>query len=175
MVEEKIEINPELEEEKKSSSRAAKGGRRRGRGRRKAKAAKAALQAEKKPAKKARKKAAAKRGKRRGRKTAAKAGKPAAAPRAPGIPADVLMPPGGDVQPIWYQYAFNPPMPVTKRPSIPTEVKTGNVVAWLTDSGRDRCGVVCGFQDDAALIDVGDRMESIRLSRITVIALKQKK
>ncbi len=177
MAEEKIETLP-VAEEKKPLAKAGRGGKKgrsqakgRSKGKAKAKAQKAALRAEKKTAKKAAAEAEPKKGRKRGRKAKGKAGKKAAAPAS----AKLLVPESGDTQPIWYQYAIRPQAPVTKRPSIPTEVKTGNVVAWLTDSGRDRCGVVRGFQDDAALIDVGDRIESIRLSRLQVVAEKEEK
>jgi len=171
MAEEKIEIL-DLEKEKKPLAPAGKRGKKgRAKGKGRGKAKKAAPRAEKKTAQKAASQAEPKKGRKRGRKAKGKAGKKAAAITS----AKLLIPEGGDTQPIWYQYAARPQTPVTKRPSIPTEVKTGNVVAWLTDSGRDRCGVVRGFQDDAALIDVGDRIESIRLSRLQVVAEKEKK
>ena len=166
MAEEKVEMLPLDEEEKKPLAKRGKGGKK-GRGKAKGKGRKAA----RKGAKKAAAPEAPKKGRKRGRRAKGKAGKKAQPTAAVKLPS----PEGGDSQPIWYQYAARPQEPVTKRPSIPTEVKIGNVVAWLTDSGRDRCGVVRGFQADAALIDVGDRIESIRLSRLQVVAEKEEK
>ena len=166
MAEEKIEI---LEnEEEKPLAKTGKGGKK---GRGKAKGKGKGRKAARKGAKKAAAPEAPKKGRKRGRRAKGKAGKKAQPTAAVKLPS----PEGGDSQPIWYQYAARPQEPVTKRPSIPTEVKIGNVVAWLTDSGRDRCGVVRGLQADAALIDVGDRIESIRLSRLQVVAEKEEK
>lgn len=127
---------------------------------------KAAPKAEKKAAKKAKKG-------RRGRKAAAKV----VVRRfgAEGAPSIMVLGGAEQAEPIWVKYSQMSPAKPSRRPSVPTEIKVGNLVGWRTDSGKDRIGVVQEFRADCAAVGIGGRLEVIRICRLTKLADKVKK
>lgn len=161
------------EEGAKASRKAKKGGKKAAK-----KSKKAALAAEKpvkvKKAKKAASKASrkAKKGGKKGRKAAAKVvvGKLG----AEGAPSILLVGAGEQAEPVWVKYAQMTPAKPSKRPTIPTDVKIGNLVGWRTDGGKDRIGIVQEFRADSAVLNVGGRVEVIRICRLIKLADKVK-
>lgn len=171
----KSEETPEAE--KKASKKAKKGGRKAAKKAKKAavaaakpakkgkKAKKASVKAEKKAAKKSRK----------GGKKGRKAGKVMVIPRgAEGAPSILVVGGGEQAEPVWVKYSQMTPAKPSRRPSVPTDIKIGNLVGWRTDSGKDRIGVVQEFRGDSAAIGMGGRIEIIRICRLTKLADKVK-
>jgi hypothetical protein len=131
----------------------------------------------KSPAKKkaAEKKAPAKKKapkKKRAKKKVA-AGKKAAKPE--GAPTILIVGPGGQVEPVWYKYSQMEPAEPSTKPSIKTKVRIGHLVAWKTEAGKERIGIVREFRGDSATVGVGGRNELIRLVRLVIVESKPKK
>jgi uncharacterized protein YijF (DUF1287 family) len=135
------------------------------------KARKAARKAAAKPVKKS--------GKKKGRKSALKGRKQIVKIRAKGLrsesaPTILLVGQGGKVEPTWFKYAQMTPAKRSRRPSIPTDIRVGNLVGWKTDGGKDRLGVVQEFLGDSAVVGMGGKNEIIRIARLTRLASKVK-
>ncbi len=142
------------------------------------KAGKKAAVAVAKPGKKAGKaapKAAKKRKKagRRGRKAARKVVLRKLG--AEGAPSIIMVGGAEQAEPIWVRYSQMTPAKPSRRPSVPTDIKVGNLVGWRTDSGKDRVGIVQEFRADCAAVGVGGRLEVIRICRLVKLADKVKK
>lgn len=159
---------------KKASKKAKKGGRKA------AKKAKKVAVAAAKPAKKE-KKASVKAGKkaarksRKGGKKGRKAEKVMVIPRGvEGAPSILVVGGGEQAEPVWVKYSQMTPAKPSRRASVPTDIKVGNLVGWRTDSGKDRIGVVQEFRGDSAAIGMGGRIEIIRICRLTKLADKVK-
>lgn len=142
-------------------------------GKRRAKKSKAGKKKAVRAAKKAAKKSVAK--KRSKAKTPAKGRKKAKRIIAPESPPTILVVGAGSkAEPVWLKYAAMSPQKPSKRPSIPTDIRVGNLVGWRTDSGKDRIGVVQEFVGDAARVGMGGKTELIRVARLTKLAEKVK-
>ena len=135
------------------------------------KARKAARKAAAKPVKKS--------GKKKGRKSALKGRKQIVKIRAKGrrsesVPTILLVGQGGKVEPTWFKYAQMTPAKRSKRPSIPTDIRVGNLVGWKTDGGKDRLGIVQEFLGDSAVVGMGGKNEIIRIARLIKLSEKVK-
>ena len=157
--------------------KALKKGKKAGKKAAKKQARKVAIVTAVKPAKKAAKKAApkaakkAKRGRKRGRKAAKVVIRKMGAEGAPSI---LVVGGAEQAEPVWVRYSQMTPAKPSRRPSVPTEIKVGNLVGWRTDSGKDRIGVVQEFRADCAAVGMGGRIEIIRICRLTKLADKVK-
>ena len=159
MKKESEKVEPEVEE--KAAPKKKTGGR-------KKKVKKAAPKKKAAVRKKKVKKAAPKKKAAKKKTAKKKAVKPGAAPTI------LIVGAGGQVEPVWYQYAQMPPSESSTKPGIKTKVRVGHLVSWKTDSGKERIGVVKEFRGDSANVSVGGRNELIRLVRLAIIASKKK-
>ncbi|MEI6634180.1 MAG: hypothetical protein WCP22_10240 [Chlamydiota bacterium] len=174
MIEESISTKSmESPAEKKAVKKALKKGKRAGKKAAKKQARKVAAVAAVKPVKKAAPKPAkkAKRGRKRGRKAAKIVIRKMGAEGAPSI---LVVGGAEQAEPVWVRYSQMTPAKPSRRPSVPTEIRVGNLVGWRTDSGKDRIGVVQEFRADCAAIGMGGRIEIIRICRLTKLADKVK-
>lgn len=137
----------------------------------------------KKSAKRAARKAAAKpvkkSGRKKGRKRALKGRKQIVKIRAKGLrlesaPTILVVGQGGKVEPTWFKYAQMTPAKRSTRPSIPTDIRVGNLVGWKTEGGKDRLGVVQEFLGDSAVVGMGGKNEIIRIARLVKLSEKVK-
>lgn len=117
--------------------------------------------------------------KKRGRKRALKARKQIVKITAKGLgsesaPTILLVGQGGKIEPVWLKYEQMTPAKRGRRPSIPTDIRVGNLVGWKTESGKDRLGVVQEFLGDSAVVGMGGKNEIIRIARLTRLASKVK-
>ncbi|MDD5556954.1 MAG: hypothetical protein PHN82_06870 [bacterium] len=96
--------------------------------------------------------------------------------RAPArAPAPTILVVGAKQQePVWVRYSQMTPARPSRKPGVPTDIRTGNLVGWRTESGKERVGVVRSFVGDAAAVDVAGRTEIIRISRLGKLADKIK-
>ena len=67
------------------------------------------------------------------------------------------------------------PAESSTKPSIKTKVRIGHLVAWKTDAGKERIGIVREFRGDSASVGAGGRNELIRIVRLTIVEAKPKK
>jgi hypothetical protein len=167
-------ISMKSEETPEAGKKAAKKAKKRGRKAKKQvvavakpvkKAGKSARKAEKKIAKKAKKTG------RRGRKAAKVVVRKLGAEGAPSI---LVVGGSEQAEPVWVRYSQMNPAKPSRRPSVPTEIKVGNLVGWRTDNGKDRIGVVQEFRADCAAVGMGGKIEVIRICRLTKLADKVK-
>ena len=117
--------------------------------------------------------------KKRGRKAGRRGRKPAVRITAKGMgsgsaPTIFLLGKEGKVEPVWFRYAQMAPAKHSSRPSVPTDIRVGNLVGWKTESGKDRIGIVQEFILDSAVVGMGGRSETIRIARLTKLAEKVK-
>ena len=167
MLEETISTKGEETPEagKKAPRKSKKGGRKAAKKRAKEVAAP-------KPVKRSKK--AAKKGKKGGRKSR-KAAKVMVIPRgAEGAPSILVVGGAAQAEPIWLKYSQMTPVKPSRRASVPTNIKVGNLVGWRTDSGKERIGVVQDFRGDCAAIGMGGKIEIIRICRLSKLADKVK-
>jgi uncharacterized protein YijF (DUF1287 family) len=90
------------------------------------------------------------------------------------VPTIMVVGSGAKAEPVWWQYAQKAPVKPSTRPSVPTDIRVGNLVGWKTDSGKDRIGIVREFIGDAARVGIGGKSEVIRIARLTKLAEKVK-
>ena len=133
----------------------------------------------KKAGRKATAKPVKKSAKKRGRKRALKARKQIVKIHAKGrgsesAPTILLVGQGGKIEPVWLKYAQIAPAKRSTRPSIPTDIRVGNLVGWRTESGKERLGVVQEFLRDSAVVGMGGRNEIIRIVRLAKLSKRVK-
>jgi len=133
-----------------------------------------------KAARKAAAKSVKKSAKKKGRKRALKVRKRMVKIPAKGLgtrsaPTILLVGEGGKVEPVWFSYSQMAPTKRSRRPSIPTDIRVGNLVGWKTEGGRDRLGVVREFLGDSAVVGMGGKNEIIRIARLVKLSEKVKK
>ena len=166
-------ISSQAEETPKKAKKTAKKAARSGR-----KVKKQAAAAAAKPGKKAGKAApkAAKKQKKAGRR-GRKAAKKVVLRRfgEEGAPSILVVGDAAQAEPIWLKYSQMTPAKPSRRPSVPTDIKIGNLVVWRTDGGKERVGIVQEFRADSAAVGVGGRLEVIRICRLIKLADKVKK
>ncbi|MCX6355525.1 MAG: hypothetical protein NTZ78_11585 [Candidatus Aureabacteria bacterium] len=109
--------------------------------------------------------------KRRGRRASKKALKKISRASTPSI---LIVGPDGKIEPVWIKYSQMTPAKPSRKPSIPTNIRVGNLVQWTTDGGKERMGIVQEFYGDSAVVGMGGKNELIRIGRLKIIAAKVK-
>jgi len=90
------------------------------------------------------------------------------------MPSILVVGPEGKIEPVWIKFSQMTPAKPSRKPSIPTNIRVGNLVQWTTDSGKERMGVVQEFYGDSAVVGLGGKNELIRIGRLKIIAAKVK-